>query len=44
MRGTKDRINGDEHILGAGNSLQEVLESCREQPERRCPYQAEGME
>jgi len=42
LRGTKDRIKGDERILGDGNFVQEVLESCQQQLERRYHYKAKG--
>ena len=35
LRGTKDRIKGDERILGDGHFVKEVLESCKQQLERR---------
>ncbi len=35
LRGTKDQIKGDERILGDANFVQEVLESCEQQLERR---------
>jgi len=44
MRGTKDRMKGDERILGDGHFVQEVLESCQEQLERRYRYQAGGYD
>ncbi len=42
MRGGKDRIKGDERILGDGDFVKEVLESCRQQLERRYQYLARG--
>ena len=44
LRGAKDRIKGDERILGDGDFVQEVLESCRQQFERRCQYKARGYD
>ncbi|MFH1991524.1 MAG: transposase [Pseudomonadota bacterium] len=44
LRGAKDRIKGDERILGNGNFVQEVLEGCRQQFERRYLYQAKGYD
>jgi hypothetical protein len=44
MRGGKDRIKGDERILGDGNFVREVLESCRQQLERRYQYLAQGYD
>ena len=44
MRGGKDRIKGDERILGDGNFVKEVLESCRQQLERRYQYLAQGCD
>ena len=44
LRGTKDRIKGDERILGDGNLVQEVLVSCQQQLERRYHYQAKGYD
>jgi hypothetical protein len=44
LRGTKDRIKGDERILGDGDFVQEVLEICRRQFERRYHYQAKGVD
>jgi REP element-mobilizing transposase RayT len=44
LRGTKGRIKGDERILGDGNFVQEVLESCQQQLERRYHYQAKGYD
>ncbi len=44
LRGTKDRIKGDERILGDGNFVQAVLESCQQQLERRYHYQAKGYD
>ena len=42
FKGTKDRIKGDERILGDGDFVEEVLETCQEQLERRYHYQAKG--
>ncbi len=44
MRGGKDRIKGDERILGDGNFVKEVLESCRQQLEHRYQYLAQGYD
>ena len=44
LRGAKDRIKGDERILGDGYFVQEVLENCQRQLERRCHYQAQGYD
>jgi len=44
LRGAKDRIKGDERILGDGNFVQAVLESCQQQLERRYHYQAKGYD
>ncbi len=44
MRGGKDRIKGDERILGDGDFVKEVLESCRQQLERRYQYLAQGYD
>ncbi|MFH2043838.1 MAG: transposase, partial [Pseudomonadota bacterium] len=44
MRKAKDRIKGDERILGDGYFVQEVLEGCREQFERRYLYMARGYD
>ncbi len=44
LRGTNDRIKGDERILGDGNFVQEVLKSCQQQLERHCHYQAKGYD
>ena len=44
LKGTKDRIKGDERILGDGDFVQEVLETCQEQLERRYHYQAKGYD
>jgi len=44
MRGGKDRIKGDERILGDGDFVKEVLESCRQQLERRYQYLARGYD
>lgn len=43
-RGGQDRIKGDERILGDGDFVKEVLESCRQQLERRCQYLAHGFD
>jgi len=43
-RASKDRIKGDERILGDDNFVQEVLETCQEQLERRYHYQARGYD
>jgi putative transposase len=42
LRGAKDRIKGDERILGDGDFVQAVLVSCRQQFERRYQYQSQG--
>ena len=44
LHGAKDRIKGDERILGDSNFVQEVLESCQQQLERRYHYQAKGYD
>jgi putative transposase len=44
MRGGKDRVKGDERILGDGDFVKEVLESCRQQLERRYQYLAWGYD
>ncbi|MBW2066921.1 MAG: hypothetical protein JRJ03_18585 [Deltaproteobacteria bacterium] len=44
QRASKDRIKGDERILGDDNFVQEVLETCQEQLERRYHYQARGYD
>ena len=44
LRGTKDRIKGDERILGDGEFVQEVLESCQQKLERRYEYRARGYD
>jgi hypothetical protein len=41
-RGGKDRIKGDERILGDGDFVQEVLDSCQQQLEKRYQYLARG--
>lgn len=43
-RGGQDRIKGDERILGDGDFVKEVLESCRQQLERRYQYLAQGCD
>jgi putative transposase len=40
MREGKDRIKGDERILGDGDFVNEVLESCEQQLEQRYQYLA----
>jgi putative transposase len=42
MPKTKERVKGDERILGEGSFVQKVLEECQEKLERRYRYQAEG--
>lgn len=42
VRGGKDRIKGDERILGDGDFVKEVLENCRQQLERRYHYLSRG--
>jgi putative transposase len=44
VRGGKDRIKGDERILGDGDFVKEVLENCRQQLERRYQYLAQGYD
>jgi putative transposase len=44
VRGAKDRIKGDERILGDGDFVAEVLEECRQQLEQRYQYQARGYD
>jgi hypothetical protein len=44
FRGKMDRIKGDERILGDGDFVQEVLEGCQQQLERRYHYQAKGYD
>lgn len=44
LHGTKERNKGDERILGDDNFVQEVLENCRQQLERRYHYQAQGYD
>ena len=44
VRGGKDRLKGDEQILGDGDFVQEVLDSCRQQLEQRYPYLARGYD
>jgi len=44
VRGGKDRIKSDERILGDGEFVTEVLESCRQQLERRYQYLAQGYD
>ena len=44
LRGTKNRIKGDERILGDGDFVKEVLNTCRQQLERRYQYQSEGCD
>jgi putative transposase len=43
-RGRKDRIKSDERILGDGDFVEEVLESCRQQLEQRYQYLAQGYD
>jgi len=43
-RGIKDRIKGDERILGDGDFVQSVLVDCQQQFERRYHYQAMGYD
>ena len=43
-RGGQDRIKGDERILGDGDFVKEVLESCQQQLERRHQYLAQGCD
>jgi putative transposase len=43
LRGTKDRTKGDERILGDGNFVQEVLEGCQQQLERRYHIRPRAM-
>ncbi len=42
LRKAKEHIKGDERILGDGNFVQEVLESCLQQFERRYHHQGKG--
>jgi putative transposase len=44
VRGGKDRIKGDERILGDGDFVEEVLDSCRQQLEQRYQYLARGYD
>jgi REP element-mobilizing transposase RayT len=44
VRGGNHRIKGDERILGDGDFVKEVLESCRQQLERRYQYLAQGYD
>jgi putative transposase len=44
LRGAKDRIKGDERILGGGDFVAGVLETCRQQLEQRYLYQARGYD
>jgi len=44
VRGGKDRIKGDERILGDGDFVKQVLEDCLQQLERRCQYLAQGYD
>ena len=44
LRGSTDRIKGDERILGDGDFVQEVLTSCRQQFERRYHYKFKGYD
>jgi hypothetical protein len=44
MPKTKERVKGDERILGEGSFVQRVLEECRERLERRYKYQAKGYD
>jgi len=44
FRGKKDRIKGDERILGDGDFVQEVLEGCQQQLEPRYHYHAKGYD
>jgi len=44
LRGAKDRIKGDERILGGRDFVQEVLGNCQQQLERRYHYQAKGYD
>ncbi|MEI6261373.1 MAG: transposase, partial [Deltaproteobacteria bacterium] len=44
LREANERIKGDERILGDSRFVQEVLESCDQQLERRYLYQANGYD
>ena len=44
MRGSVERIKGDERILGDGNFVQAVLENCKQELERRYRFQAQGCD
>jgi len=44
LKRTKNRVKGDERILGDDDFVQAVLESCRQQFERRHHYQTKGYD
>lgn len=44
LRGTGDRIKGDERILGDGDFVESALKNCQERRERHCHYQARGYD
>jgi len=44
LREANDRIKGDERILGDSRFVQEVLDACGQQLERRYLYQAKGYD
>ena len=44
LRRAEDRIRGDGRILGDGDFIKEVLETCRQQSERRYKYMARGYD
>jgi len=44
MRGKVERIKGDERILGDGDFVQEVLDGCQQQLERRYRLKAKGRD
>jgi REP element-mobilizing transposase RayT len=44
LRGKEERIKGDERILGDGNFVQEVLDGCRQELERRYRFAVKGYD
>jgi REP element-mobilizing transposase RayT len=44
LRGSSDRIKGDERILGDGDFVESVLKKCQEQLESRYNYRARGYD
>jgi REP element-mobilizing transposase RayT len=44
LRGTSERIKGDERILGDGNFVEEVLKICQERLERRYRFRSLGYD